>query len=186
MVRDEKVLDQQETALGILIYIEGGYITLLTPCLLFLSDMGLATTVSGVLVLPWRAACTGRNLMAHSWGLRCPGVARRQAYCRCSCGALCWWFNRSGVNTQGHIDDIFLLTVVRFPDTVLGLMQRARHTVEVGCGERSVCRLIPTKLNLLYLQVKDTSEPVFFGINSHRSLSVTYLGIVLDSRLTWR
>ena len=66
MVRVEKVLEQQETAQDILIDIQGGLITLLTPCLLLFSDMGLATPVSGVLVLPWRAARTRRNLMDHS------------------------------------------------------------------------------------------------------------------------
>jgi hypothetical protein len=66
MVPVEKVLNQQETALGILIDIERGLITLLTPCLLFLSDMGLATPMSGVLVLPWKAAWTRRKLMTHS------------------------------------------------------------------------------------------------------------------------
>lgn len=89
MVRVEKVIDQQETALGIFIDIQGGLITLLTPCLLLLSDMGLGTPVSIVLVLPWRAARTGRNLMNHTCGLRCPGGARREAYCRRACGAFC-------------------------------------------------------------------------------------------------
>ena len=66
-VRDEKTLDQKETALGKLIDIEGGLIApLLTVYVLLLSDMGLATPVAGVLVLPWRATRTRRNLMDHS------------------------------------------------------------------------------------------------------------------------
>ena len=140
IVRDEKTLDQQGTALGILIDIEGGLITpLLTPCVLLLSDLGLTTPVSGALALPLRAARTRRNLMDHFWGLRFPEVARREAYCRRSCGAFLFELiarlNRDGVNTQCYADDICLLAVAKFPNTASGLMQWACHTVQIGCGE---------------------------------------------------
>ena len=63
------------------------------------------------------------------------------------------------------------------------------HTVQVSAA-RSFYRLIPTKLNSLYLQGKGifpvSFEAVSFGINLHRSVSVKYFGVVLDLRLTWR
>lgn len=43
--------------------------------------------------------------------------------------------NRDGVNTQCYADDIWLLAVGKFPNTVSGLMQWACHTVETGCSE---------------------------------------------------
>jgi hypothetical protein len=92
--------------------------------------------------------------------------------------------NMRGVNTQCYADDICLLAVGKFPNRVSGLMQWVRHTVVTRCGEVSLSAN-PTKLNS-YLQEKCISEPVFFGINLHRSMLVKYLGIVLDSRLTWR
>jgi len=54
----------------------------------------------------------------------------------------------------------------------------------------SVCRLIPTKLGLLHSRkekkLSGFSEPRLFGSTLHRSESVKYLGVILDSRLTWR
>jgi hypothetical protein len=135
----KKDLDQQETALGILIDIQRGLITILTPCLLLLSDMGLGTPLSGVLVLTWRAAPTRRNLTDHTWGLRCPGVARREAYCRAPVVLFVddqiARLNMGGVNTQCYADDICLLAVGKFPNTVPGLMRWTCHTVETGCSE---------------------------------------------------
>jgi hypothetical protein len=35
-----------------------------------------------------------------------------------------------GIHIVGHVDDICLLAVGKFPNKVLGLMQRALHTTE--------------------------------------------------------
>jgi len=43
--------------------------------------------------------------------------------------------NESGVNTQGYADDVYLLAVVKLPNTVSELIQRVFHTVEVWCDE---------------------------------------------------
>jgi hypothetical protein len=54
----EKVLDQQETALGVSLDIEGGHVTtpFMTPYVLLLSNIGLITPLYGALTLPWKAA----------------------------------------------------------------------------------------------------------------------------------
>jgi hypothetical protein len=49
------------------------------------------------------------------------------------------------VYAQGYADDICLLAVGKFPNTVSGIMQMALGIVEKWCSE-VVCRLIPTRL----------------------------------------
>jgi hypothetical protein len=42
--------------------------------------------------------------------------------------------NEGCVYAQGYADDICLLAVGKFPNTVSGLIQWALHTVELWCG----------------------------------------------------
>ena len=57
MVRVEKVLDQQETALGVFLDIEEAFNTPpVAPCVILTSYMGLITPLYGGLERPWRAA----------------------------------------------------------------------------------------------------------------------------------
>jgi len=43
--------------------------------------------------------------------------------------------NGGSIHTQGYTDDIRLLVVGKFPNTISGLMQRAHNTVETWCDE---------------------------------------------------
>ena len=43
--------------------------------------------------------------------------------------------NGGGVYTQGYVDDIRLLAVGKFPNTISGLIQWVLHTVETWCDE---------------------------------------------------
>jgi hypothetical protein len=93
-----------------------------------------------------------------------------------------------GVYCQGYTDDICLLAVGKFTNTVSKLTQRARHTVETWC--RSVgLSLNPDKIDLVLLTRKRKLpgffEPLLFGVTLHCSKSVKYLGAILDSQLTW-
>jgi hypothetical protein len=94
-----------------------------------------------------------------------------------------------GVYCQGYADDICLLAGGKFPNTVLELMQRALHTVEMWCNEVGLS-VNPDKTNLVVFTKKrkldDFFEPLLFGVTLHRSESVSYLGVTLDSRLAWR
>ena len=57
MVQVEKVFDQKETALGVFLDIDVSFNnTLMTSCVLLLSDMGLITPLHCGLEPPWRAA----------------------------------------------------------------------------------------------------------------------------------
>jgi hypothetical protein len=53
----ENVLDQQETALDVFLDIEGAFSnTSVAPCVLLLSDIGLAAPFTSGLELPWKSA----------------------------------------------------------------------------------------------------------------------------------
>ena len=96
--------------------------------------------------------------------------------------------NRGGVYTQGHMHDICLLTVAKFPNAVLGLKQWTLHTIKRLGVVRSVCHLILR--TQLTVSTRKRKLPFFgtpfFGVTLHHSMSVKYHEVVLDSWLTWR
>jgi hypothetical protein len=97
--------------------------------------------------------------------------------------------NTGGVYCQGYADDICLLAGGKFPNTVSELMQGALYTVEKWCDEVGLS-VSPDKTDLVVFTKKRKLngffEPLLFGVTLHRSESVRYLGVTLDSRLTWR
>jgi hypothetical protein len=64
--------------------------------------------------------------------------------------------NRGGVYTQGHTDDICLLEVAKFPNTVLGLKQWILHTIQTWCRETGLL-LNPEKTAHSIYKEKETS-----------------------------
>ena len=94
-----------------------------------------------------------------------------------------------GVFIQGYADDICLLMVGKFPNTVLGLMQWALSSVEIWCNE---VRLLvnPNKTGLVAFtrkgKLQGFFEPQIFGVKLSLLRSVKYLGVIPDYRLTWR
>jgi hypothetical protein len=95
----------------------------------------------------------------------------------------------SGVFIQGYADDISFLAVGKFPNTVSGLMQWALLTVETWCNEVGLS-VNPDKTGLVAFtrkrKLQRFFEPRFFGVTLSLSGSVKYLGVIQDSRLTWR
>jgi hypothetical protein len=82
-----------------------------------------------------------------------------------------------------------LLAVGKFPNTVSGLMQWALSTVETWRNEVGLS-VNPEKTGLVAFtrkrKLQGFFEPQFFGVKLSLSGSVKYLGVILDSRLTWR
>ena len=74
----------------------------------------------------------------------------------------------SGVFIQGYTDDICLLTVGKFPNTVLRLMQWALSTIGTWCNEVGLS-VNPVKTGLVAFTRKRKLpgffEPHFFGLN---------------------
>jgi hypothetical protein len=68
-------------------------------------------------------------------------------------------------------------------------MQRARHTVEKWCDEVGLS-VNPDKTDLVIFMKKRKLDgffqPLLLGVTLQRSESVRYLGVTLDSQLTWR
>ena len=77
----------------------------------------------------------------------------------------------------------------KIPNTVSGLIQWALHTVELWCGGLGLS-VNPDKTGLVAFTRKrklmGLFEPRLFGKTLQRSTSVKYLGVILDSRLTWK
>ena len=94
-----------------------------------------------------------------------------------------------GIHIQGYTDDICRLAVGKFSNTVPELMQRALLTVEISCNEVGLSAN-PDKTEFIVFTRKRKLpgffDPNFFGVTLHRSRSVRYLWVILDSRLTWR
>ena len=87
------------------------------------------------------------------------------------------------------MDDICLLAVGKFPNTVSGLIQWTLHTTQAWCGDLGL--LVNSNKTGIVAFTKRRKlprffEPRLFGTTLHRSMLVKYLGVILDSRLTWR
>jgi len=74
--------------------------------------------------------------------------------------------------------------VEKFPKTVSGFMQWILQSVQTWCYEVDLSvysYVLPKKMKLTSF-----FEPHCSGVTLYRSMSVKYLGVVLDFRLTWR
>jgi hypothetical protein len=141
-VRDEKALDQQEMALGVFLDIEGAFNnTSYDFMCAALTKHGVDSTT----IIRWtKATLEGRLAVASlggfprsiavSRGCSQGGVLSPLLWCLVADGLLAR-LNEGGVYAQGYADDICLLVVGKFPNTVSGLMQWALHTVEAWCDE---------------------------------------------------
>jgi len=95
----------------------------------------------------------------------------------------------SGVFIQGYTHDICLLVVGKFPNTVSGLTQWDLSTVEIWCSEVGLS-VNPDKTGLVAFarkrKLQGFFEPQLSDFKLSLSGSVKYLGVILDSRLTWK
>ena len=82
-----------------------------------------------------------------------------------------------------------LLVVGKFPNTVSGLIQWALHTDELWCDKLGLS-VNPDKTGLVAFTRKRNLPGFFehrlFGKTLQCSMLVKYLGVILDSRLTWK
>jgi hypothetical protein len=88
--------------------------------------------------------------------------------------------NEGGVYSQGYADDVCLLAVGKFPNTVSGLTQWALHTVEAWCDELGLSvNLNKTGLVAFMRRRKLPGffELCLFGTTLHHSTSFKYLEV---------
>ena len=94
----------------------------------------------------------------------------------------------NGVFIQGYADDVCLLAVGKFPNTVSGLMPWALLTVETWRNKVGLS-VNPDKTGLVAFTRKRKLRGFFkqfFRVKLSLWGSVKYLRVILDSRLTWR
>ena len=88
-----------------------------------------------------------------------------------------------------YADDICLLAVDKFPNKISRLIHWVVLTVEKFCNEVGL-PVNSDKNGLVAFTSKRKLpcffEPRFFEVKLIFSCSVKYLGVILDSRLTWR
>jgi len=194
-VQAEKALDQQEIALCAFLDIEGAFDNT------SYDSMCSALTRHGVdqTNIRWiRATLEGRlataalgdvsRSVAVSRGCPQGGVLSPLLLCHVV-HELLITLNEGSVCAQGYPDDICLLAVGKFHNMVSGLIQWALHTVEVWCSGLGLSfNSDKTGLVAFTRKRKLTSflEPRLFSKTLQCSRSVKYLGVILDSRLTWK
>ena len=195
MVRVEKALDQQEVALGFLLDLDGAF---KNTCYNSMCAALAKYAVDYTIMQCIRATLEGQLATATLGGLsRSVGASRV-----CPQGGvlspLLWFLvvnelltrlNEGGVFAQGYADDICLIAVGKFPNTVSGLIKCALHTREAWCDELSLS-VNPDKCGCFAFtrrrKIPGFFDPRLFGTTLHCSMSIKYLEVILDSRLTWR
>jgi len=141
VVRVEKALDQQEIALGVFLDIEGAFKNT------SYDSMCAALVRHGVdhIIVRWvKATLEGRQAIVTLGSLSrsdevsrgCPqgGVLSPLLWCLVV-DELLARLSGGGAYAQGYANDICLLAVGKFPNTVSGLIQWVLNTVEAWCGE---------------------------------------------------
>jgi hypothetical protein len=194
LVRVEKVLDQREVALGVFLDIEGvyNYTSFDSMCTALCGRGVNSTTVQWI-----RATLQGCLAMAAlndvcvrvAVARGCPQGGVLSPLLWCLVVYLIARLNTGRVYFQGYADDICLLAGGKFPNTASELMQGALHTVEKLFYEVGLS-VNPDKTDLVVFTKKRKLdgffEPLLFGVTMRHSESVRYLGVTLDSLLTWR
>jgi len=174
-VRVEKALDLQETALGVFLDTEGAFNN---TCYDTICDV-LVRHGSEYTIVRWiRATLADRVAVAtlneFSVGLAiskgCPqrSVLSPLLWCLVVDDLLAR-LSGGGVFIQGYADDICLLAVGKFPNTVSGLMQWALLTVEAWCNEVGLS-VNSERLGSLHVPEKGSSRGslnhISLGLNS--------------------
>jgi hypothetical protein len=189
----EKAHDQEEAALGVFLDIEGTFNnTSYDSMCVALAKHGVDHTsiqwIRATLEGPLATATFGGFYRSVEVSRGCPkgGVLSPLLWCLVV-DELIARLNRGGVYTQGYVDDICLLAVGKFSNTVAGLIQWPLHTVEMWCDELGLL-VNPDKTGLVAFtrrtKLPGFFEPCLFGTTLHHLIK--YLGVILESRLTWR
>lgn len=92
-----------------------------------------------------------------------------------------------GIYAQGYADDLTILISGKFGGTVSDLMQRALKTVESWCSKEGLS-VNPAKTTIIPFTKKrnlDLRELNLWGQTLQLEQRVKYLGVVLDSKLTF-
>ena len=97
--------------------------------------------------------------------------------------------SQNGMFVQGYADDLVILIRGRFPGTLCDITQQALRLVETWCDDNGLS-VNPTKTELVLFtkkrNVQDFYEPKLYGNNIQLKNQAKYLGVILDSKLSWK
>ena len=101
---------------------------------------------------------------------------------------LCRLNDSGGIFALGYADDILVYVTGKFDSTVSEVMQRALKLSEDWCKQNKLS-INPSKTNVLPIthryKMANLKILKLFGVNLELSRHVKYLGVILDSRLSW-
>ena len=191
----EKALHHKELAVGAFLDIEGAFDnTSFDSICAAAAYHGFEDTI-----IRWiRAMLADRQIIAASEdtavkvavGRGCPqgGILSPLLWCLVLNGLL-KELEDEGLYTQGYADDLAIVISGKFPNTVSGLMQRALRIVQQWCNDQNL-RVNPSKVEMVVFtrrRVLDGFvEPVLYDTTLRISRTVKYLGVILDSKLSWK
>lgn len=192
--RIERSLDNKMSTLGVFIDIEGAFDkTTFRKMETALSTHGANPTVSGWIksMLEKRAVtvnvgnATVRKIVAKG----CPqGGVLSPLLWNIVVDSLLRRLNDNGFHTTGYADDITILLTGRFETVLCNLMQEALKIIELWCNDQSLT-INPSKTEMvLFTRKRKLGElklPKLLNTRLALSSEVKYLGVILDSKLTW-
>lgn len=102
---------------------------------------------------------------------------------------LLWKLHSNGFNAIGYADDLQIGCRGKYLGTLSELTQTALEIVETWCVGVGL-RINPTKSEIIVFTNKRNftgyKNPVIFGNEIQRRTEVKYLGVILDSKLSWK
>jgi hypothetical protein len=187
LVVQVEVLDEKETALGV--FLDRGafnYISFDSKCTApNRHEVGHTTVLWIKATLEGRLAkaTLSESFMSTAVSRGCPQGGMLSPLLWCLVDELRVRLKEGGVYTQSYTDDIPLLTVVKFPNTVRTHAAGPSHCtdlVELLVNLNNTDLVIYTRKRELPGSIK----PVFSGFTLHHSTSAKYLQVAPNSRLT--
>lgn len=192
--RIEEAIEHKEVALGTFLDIEGAFNNTTYDAMLKAAERhGVDETCRRWI----RSTLHGRKAQASLFGETLRVTATRGT---AQGGAIspCLWnlvvdellveLNNKGFYAQGYADDICILIRGKIPQTVAELTLQALKVVENWC-ERVSLSVNPSKTVIVPFTLRRNLEglraPELMGVKLNLAEEVRYLGLMLDTKLTW-
>lgn len=96
---------------------------------------------------------------------------------------------KAGLRIHGYADDLVMVVVGKFVDTLCGKMQHGLHLVEKWCRRNGLTINAAKTQMVLFTRkrrIVGFYEPKLFGLPLHRVSKAKHLGIILDEKLLWK
>jgi ribonuclease HI len=101
---------------------------------------------------------------------------------------LCKLSNAGGIYVQGFADDVVIYSSGKFLPTITNVLQNALKITEQWCKSNGLS-INPSKTAIIAFTKKHISKKLkplkIFGCNVPYTNKIKYLGVILDSRLSW-